>query len=45
MNLWVRIALTIMIALLIGLSLLLFAREECPSGQQWVLSDNIWVCK
>lgn len=40
-----RVFLTIAIAVIIALSLLFFAREECPPGQQWVLSENVWVCK
>ena len=40
-----RLLITVTIAVIIGLSLLFFAREECPPGQQWVLSENVWVCK
>ena len=40
-----RVFLTIALAVVIGLSLLFFARSDCPPGETWVLSDNVWVCK
>lgn len=45
MSVFTRAFLTIALAVIIALSLLFFAREDCPPGQQWVLSDSLWVCK
>ena len=40
-----RLIITVVIAVIITLSLLFCSRETCPPGQQWVLSENVWVCK
>jgi hypothetical protein len=46
MSFWVRIALTIIIALVIGLSLLFLSTDpSCPEGTEYVLSETKWVCK
>jgi hypothetical protein len=46
MSMSFRIALTILIALVIGLGFLFFAIDpDCPPGTEYVLSETKWVCK
>ena len=46
MTFWIRVALTILIALIIGLGFLYLAIDpDCPPGTEYVLSETKWVCK
>ncbi len=43
---WIRVALTLVIALIIGLGLLYLSVDpSCPPGTEYVLSETKWICR
>lgn len=46
MTFWVRIGLTLIIALIVGLGFLYLSIDpSCPPGTEYVLSETKWICK
>lgn len=46
MTFWVRVALTLIIAFIIGFGLVWLAVDpSCPEGTEYVLSETRWICK